>query len=135
MSKNTLSSDVDALYISFLLGTKKYEFYLNVSSYFPLKVAGVDWENTYTLKLDDNFYQFLLYLEGEYNSYLTFIENIREVVIKESDRGTNNKNLPWIYTLIVKYNSSKTCSEKEPTEVIEFFPHECTLLGDTNYNL
>lgn len=117
----------EILYISFLLGTKKDEFNLNVSSHFHLQVAGVDWENTYTLKLDNNFYQFLLYLEGKYNRYLTFIENIREVVIKESNRGTNNKNLPWIYTLVVKYNSSD--------EVIEFFPYECKLLGNTNEDL
>lgn len=110
------------LNIEFLENTKRKKFQLKLISYFPLQVGGIDWENTYNLKLNNSFHQFLLFLEDRYDRYLTFIQNIKEAAIKESNRGTDNKNLPWIYTLVVKY--------KESTEVIEFFPYECELVEE-----
>lgn len=109
------------LIIEFLEIFKRKEFHLGLISYFPLEVGGLAWENTYNIQIDKTLYEFLMYLENKYKKELKTIENIEQAVIKETNRGMDNKNLPWIYTLTVN-----------KVEVIEFFPYECTLIRKEN---
>jgi len=113
------------LVVEFIETHRKVKYCLDIISFFPLEVAGVLRENTYTLKVNDLLYNFWRYLRrNKDKKELKPIIAIEEAVIKQTSRGESNKNLPWIHTLTVK--------DGEFIEVLEFFPYECSLLGEEN---
>lgn len=118
----------EILYISFLLGTKKDEFNLNVSSHFCTEVGGLPWINTYHLVVDDKFHEFWRYVRSRYS--VDSLESISEPTsakIEQKNPGVDVKGYPWTSSLVVEGNFQ--------TETTIFYPYCLGLLGDTNDDL
>ena len=118
----------NTLHIDFLKGTTKDDFDLNLLTHFSTESGGRPWENTYSLVINDEFFEFWKYVREKYGVDTTTqkvvsFEEIKPVsaTISQKTRGVDkDKGYPWVNKLEVK--------DENRVEYIVFHPYTCDLL-------